>query len=241
MAIKNFREGIRLVPVNTDPTGPREGQLQYSDGTHRTEGVHVYKNGTWNLLDNEAIVAAVTNPDTISTTNGDLESNTTDWLFTDGGAAQGAGSITHNTTSPLSGSGDLQINSTSKTVGTNTTPAISLWASDMTTYQISLSEKSHKSNDINIKFDLELKDVQDQAITGVLDKTTPGIALELYDNDIGQSLGVHYVSGSEALNFEKAFVDGDVLKVDATFKMSDPSSSSYELRIYTTELHRYNT
>lgn len=38
MAVKNFREGLRLVPTSADPSNPKEGQLQASDGTQYLAG-----------------------------------------------------------------------------------------------------------------------------------------------------------------------------------------------------------
>lgn len=44
---KTFGTGITLEPQSADPASPSEGQLQYADGTTRTEGLWVYKNGAW--------------------------------------------------------------------------------------------------------------------------------------------------------------------------------------------------
>lgn len=45
--VKSFRSGIVLDPVSADPSGPSEGQLQVSDGTHRTAGLWQYLGAAW--------------------------------------------------------------------------------------------------------------------------------------------------------------------------------------------------
>lgn len=38
---------IVLLPVSSDPVSPTDGQIQYSDGTHRPQGLWQYQNSTW--------------------------------------------------------------------------------------------------------------------------------------------------------------------------------------------------
>lgn len=38
---------LKTVPVSSDPLSPEDGQLQYSDGTHRTQGIWQYQTDTW--------------------------------------------------------------------------------------------------------------------------------------------------------------------------------------------------
>lgn len=45
--VKFFSEGVGVVPVSADPTSPAQGQLQYSDGTARAEGLWVYSGSQW--------------------------------------------------------------------------------------------------------------------------------------------------------------------------------------------------
>lgn len=50
MSIRRFKEGLALIPVSADPSGPVEGQLQFSDGTHRTAGLWQYLSGSWQSI-----------------------------------------------------------------------------------------------------------------------------------------------------------------------------------------------
>ena len=65
MSVENFRTGIALVPVSADPTDPVEGQLQYSDGTARPEGLHVFTNTVWVQIGS---ASSVLNSDTFEAT-----------------------------------------------------------------------------------------------------------------------------------------------------------------------------
>lgn len=38
---------IKYKPLSSDPTNPQEGEVFYSDGTSRSEGLWIYKNGNW--------------------------------------------------------------------------------------------------------------------------------------------------------------------------------------------------
>ena len=42
---------LKLEPLSADPSNPEDGDIQYSDGTARTEGFWGYNNGTWIALD----------------------------------------------------------------------------------------------------------------------------------------------------------------------------------------------
>lgn len=115
MSVKNFREGIRLVPTSSDPLNPTEGQLQYADGTARPEGVYVFSNGDWastggagNSVDDNCV--AITN----STFDGDLLG----WTFTpdvnntsSGGTSTSTATI--DSANPISGAGSASLNITS--------------------------------------------------------------------------------------------------------------------------------
>lgn len=53
---KNFYNGINLQPISSDPSNPKEGDLQMSDGTHRTKGMWRYDGAAWQAF------AGVSNP-----------------------------------------------------------------------------------------------------------------------------------------------------------------------------------
>lgn len=42
--------GVIYTPLSADPSNPKEGQLFYSDGTIRAEGLWVYKNSNWSQV-----------------------------------------------------------------------------------------------------------------------------------------------------------------------------------------------
>ena len=48
--VKFHSEGIGLVPTSADPASPAQGQLQYSDGTARAEGLWKYDGTSWTRL-----------------------------------------------------------------------------------------------------------------------------------------------------------------------------------------------
>jgi hypothetical protein len=52
MSTKTFKQGITLTPVSADPSSPKDGELQLSDGTHRAKGYYRYDLAatTWNSL-----------------------------------------------------------------------------------------------------------------------------------------------------------------------------------------------
>lgn len=65
--VKTIKTGLALEPQSEDPSNPKEGQLQISDGTHREAGLWLYENGAWK----EASVDSFLDfPDTPSTYTG---------------------------------------------------------------------------------------------------------------------------------------------------------------------------
>lgn len=44
---------INLIPVSSDPISPSNGQLQYSSGVHRAQGLWQYQSGTWVSIQGE--------------------------------------------------------------------------------------------------------------------------------------------------------------------------------------------
>lgn len=148
MAVKNFREGIRLVPVSADPTGPIEGQVQYSDGTHRDPGLWQYKAGAWEQLAADPGL----DPKCIDLINPRFEADTSGW--TTGGA--GTTSILRNTTTPLSGSGDLQVT----TSASGTTGETDLANFGHVERYFSLSNRVEEGESVRVQFDLEFSNSQ---------------------------------------------------------------------------------
>jgi hypothetical protein len=45
-----FKNSIHLDPQSADPSSPAEGDIFYSDGTSQDEGLHFYKDASWNKL-----------------------------------------------------------------------------------------------------------------------------------------------------------------------------------------------
>lgn len=45
--VKTYKTGIAIASVSADPSSPVEGQIQNSDGTHRTAGLWQYLGGAW--------------------------------------------------------------------------------------------------------------------------------------------------------------------------------------------------
>ena len=103
--IEKFRTGLGLIPVSADPASPVEGQLQFSDGTHRKSGLWQYKDGDW-----AEIGGGSSGINHIG--NKDFEANINDWsTYADAAAnkpVDGTGgtaniTFTRSTSSPLRG------------------------------------------------------------------------------------------------------------------------------------------
>ena len=43
--VKTIKTGLVFDPQSSDPSGPVEGQVQFSDGTAQTKGLLQYKDG----------------------------------------------------------------------------------------------------------------------------------------------------------------------------------------------------
>lgn len=44
---KNIKNGINLEPLSADPSNAKAGDIQFSDGTARAKGLHVFKDSAW--------------------------------------------------------------------------------------------------------------------------------------------------------------------------------------------------
>ena len=78
---KQFVTGIGLEPQSADPANAVEGDLQYADGTARTEGIYVFKDAAWV----ELAAAAATNPTVVTKTGNYTVLSTDDTIIANGG------------------------------------------------------------------------------------------------------------------------------------------------------------
>ena len=97
-----FYNGISVEPISADPANPREGQVQFSDGTVRTKGLWQYKDSDWAAIGGSAGSLDIiyqadfnTDVDTSAFTTGN------DAVFDNGGTVDGA--IALESSSPISG------------------------------------------------------------------------------------------------------------------------------------------
>ncbi len=72
----NFKNGINIQPKSADPSSPVEGDIYYSDGTPRDEGLWLYKDAAWTKIPLGAVSASFvtvtkTTTATLATTNED--------------------------------------------------------------------------------------------------------------------------------------------------------------------------
>ncbi|MCK9370529.1 hypothetical protein M0R04_11515 [Candidatus Dojkabacteria bacterium] len=105
---KTFGTGITLEPQSADPASPSEGQLQYADGTARTEGIWVYKNGAWVQPDagNAATVTTNANLTGDVTSSGNATTYTTVPILK-GGTGQTTKAPAFDALSPMTTGGDI--------------------------------------------------------------------------------------------------------------------------------------
>ena len=174
MSVRSFREGIRLVPVSSDPLLPAEGQLQYSDGTVRDEGVYVFTNGSWVSVGG----TVGSEPKEILLDNPKFEVNTTGWSFT------GTGSISRDTLDPLAGDGSLLVRSESvATIALDNSGVVA--NGDKTSYDFTLDNKVEIGQKIKVNFDF----LAVRAL-GSGNATKNDLVVEIYDVDTSSSLGL---------------------------------------------------
>lgn len=112
MSVRNFREGLRLVPVSADPTSPEEGQLQYADGTVRPEGVYVFSNGSWEPVGGST---TSTDPNEVVLINSTFDGDLLGWTFTPDVDSTSTGGTSTSTatvdsTNPITGAGSASVN-----------------------------------------------------------------------------------------------------------------------------------
>lgn len=90
-------ESLKLTPVSVDPANPQEGQIQYADGTFRTEGPWVYQNGVWAQFSTGSAITVVNNI-TLTPQASDPGSPAAGMLFYSNGTSRTAGLWAYNGT-----------------------------------------------------------------------------------------------------------------------------------------------
>ena len=237
--VKNFREGIRLVPVSSDPLGAVEGQLQYSDGTARDEGVYVFINGSWEPIGGSGLPE----PKEIVTANPKLETDTTNWVFTLGAdfGSSPTGSMTRNTTNPLAGDGDLSLQMSSGESGSRKEFYSTV------SYDFTLNNRVEKEGgQIEICFDMLLDTITQPGVDPVDKGLNQQIGFQLVDVDQSTTIDTLDLNGAsipETVVGPNTFIDiddlitydyeeGDMVEVKLNFNVIDITSINYRLIIY---------
>lgn len=104
----------KYTPQSSDPSNPAEGDVFYSDGTARPEGLWVYKNAAWVEVGSET--TGIVNY--LEGTNSNAEVSVGDWVTyadaagtspVDGTGGTANITFTRNTTSPLRGTADFKL------------------------------------------------------------------------------------------------------------------------------------
>lgn len=81
---------LTVEPRAVDPTSPNEGDIFYSDGTPRDEGLWVYQNGAWEQISTSGNLSVLTNL-TLTPQAADPGSPVNGMLFTSDGTSRAAG------------------------------------------------------------------------------------------------------------------------------------------------------
>jgi len=100
--IKEIGAYLRIKPVNQDPTASLEGTIQYSDGTHRVRGFHVFTSSGWQPLPVGTGLSIGSTQDSYLTVAQFQAINGPEWVLCDGQSAAGSlyESITGNANVP---------------------------------------------------------------------------------------------------------------------------------------------
>lgn len=83
-------ESLKLTPVSVDPANPQEGQVQYADGSARTEGPWVYQNGVWAQFSTGAAITVIDKL-TLTPQSSDPGTPVQGMLFSSNGTSRAAG------------------------------------------------------------------------------------------------------------------------------------------------------
>lgn len=209
--VKKFRKGIALDPQSVDPSSPVEGQLQYSDGTARDEGLHVFTNGQWSPVGGSSSAS----PKTIGIDNPNLENDISGWSVV-------GGTISRNTTNPLAGTADLEYVS-DFIYDAGSDPGISSY--DYVSYDIDLTNRVEISQVINIRLDLVLSSIVNSKPVNVQS------FIGVYDNTNAILVGTYPIADST-----NNLSVGQLYAVDADIDISSTSSTDLSVRIFTTSV-----
>ncbi len=215
MAAKGFLDGIKLVPVSADPSGAVNGQLQFSDGSHRAQGLWQLVGGVWTQIAQNPPAE----PKDVTLVNPKFEVDLVGWLV-DG---PGTPLLTRNTTLPLSGIADAHITTTA--VGTSPT---NLSVHDYVETDFTLTDRVQTQEQLLISFDMEFIASQvgasdpggstsnrDIINVAVLDQATSTVitSLTLFDASTLSLTGVKY-------------------QVEALLNISSSTDTDLSLRIF---------
>lgn len=205
--------GVAMTPRNTDPSNPTDGDLQFSDGTHRDEGLWQYFDGDWQQMGSGGTGGSGIN----YITNNDGETDTTGWATYADAAGEnpvdgtgGSPSLVFNqvASAALRGSGHFQI---AKTSANEQGEGVS--------YDFTI-DNADKSQKLTISFDYDASHVN------------------YNDDDIRMS--VYDVTNSRLIRISGEDLKGGKGKHYAQFQTS-PDSTSYRLifHISTTNSSNY--
>lgn len=222
MAVKNLREGIRLVPTSSDPASPQEGQLQYSDGTHRTQGLWQFDGGTWVFF----AEAGLEDPYDIPLVNPQFTDGIVGWTLTQG--ASSSATISHETTNPISGTGSLRA-SLDAWPGTLVADGYDYEAnSDKLEATFQLDNDLKKQGSVEISFDMRLE-------ASPTINSNPLFMVDVVDVTAGNSIGgVEIIPRTILLDslFSSPTDIGKTKRVKLSFTPDIATNTDYKLRIW---------
>ena len=211
MAVKNFREGLRLVPVSADPVNPREGQLQRSDGTHRPRGIYEFIDGQWILLGGNASATA-TDINCVTMINDSFDSGAlTGWTFsTTNTSASTVASV--ETVDPIAGAGsaliEIDIDGTGINIGGSGGPTQTVFETN-----VSLTPFQMEADKITLEFDISFEDFE-TAFLGF--DATIGMGSVIYAFNLNAQV-IETTSGTSVVNHNIAFSSFDTfVRINAT-------------------------
>lgn len=205
--VKTFKKGIKLDPQSADPTGT-QGQVQFSDGTVRSEGLWQYKGGAWSPIGGGAgssdtlhLIKAASDSDT------DFTIKSIDDLLPDFEATD---TLTATFNVPTSGNDALLSDDDAHKVYKFATTTASQYDAVGRSFTI---PKGYRGRDILCEFQYRTEDTSGDSVdadymTWIYDETN-GIKLTASANEaIGQTV-LSINEDATALETD-TFVDGDV-------------------------------
>jgi len=239
MSVRKFRQGVALLPVSADPASPVEGQLQYSDGSARDVGLHVFSSGSWLPVGDAAVP-----PKTIATENPTLDSDLTNWTLVSAADGNSTATMTRNTTDPLAGQGDLRIETVSTSIVVNGVNSLDKF--DSVEYPFSLVNNVEKGQKIEVSFDLDIEEADNFTViarnsfvlVGLIDVSAGGTEpftlknLDGSDAPIDGSSSID-VNDLSSIGSATTFGTGGIYSVNMSFTAQNSTSTDYKLVILT--------